>query len=65
MLPIPKSRQDAEYIVETNASKVGIAGVLIQEDSKGHLRQCAYWARKLKDVETMYIAYDKESLAIV
>jgi hypothetical protein len=29
------------------------------------LRPCAYWARKLKDVETRYNAYDKEALAIV
>jgi hypothetical protein len=32
---------------------------------EGHLRQCAYWARKLKDDETKYNAYDKEALAIV
>jgi hypothetical protein len=48
-----------------NASKVGIAGVLLQEDFDGHLRPCVYWARKVKDAETRYIAYDKESLAIV
>jgi hypothetical protein len=65
VLPIPKSGQDAEFIVATNASKVGIAGVLLQEDTEGHLRPCAYWARKLKDVETRYNAYDKEALAIV
>jgi hypothetical protein len=29
------------------------------------LRPCAYWAWKLKDVETRYGAYDKEALAIV
>ena len=44
---------DAEFIAVTNASKVGIAGVLLQEDSEGHLRPCAYWARKLKDAETI------------
>ena len=65
VLLIPKSSQDAEFIVARDASKVGIAGVLLQEDSEGHLRPCAYWARKLKDVETRYSAYDKETLAIV
>jgi hypothetical protein len=50
--------------VATDASKVGIAGVLLQEDYDGHLRPCAYKARKLKDVETRYSAYDKEALAI-
>jgi len=45
--------------------KVGIAGVLLREDSDGHLRQCAYWAQKLKEAETRYSAYDKEALTIV
>jgi hypothetical protein len=62
---IPKSGQEAEFIVETYASKVGIAGVLLQEDFEGNLQPCAYWARKLKDTKTRYIAYDKEALAIV
>ncbi len=62
MLVIPKSGQEAEFIVAIDASKVGIAGVLLQEDSEGHFRPCAYWARKLKDVETRYSAlYDKDS----
>ncbi len=65
VLLIPKSGQDAEFIVARDASKVGIAGVLLQEDSEGHLRPCAYWARKPKDDETRYSAYDKEALAIV
>ena len=53
------------FVVAINASKIGIAGILLQEDSEGHLRQCAYWARKLKYAETRYIAYDKEALAMV
>ncbi len=65
VLLIPKSGRDAEFIVTTDARKVGIAAVLRQEDSKGHLRPCAYWARKLKDNETRHIAYDNEALAIV
>ncbi len=65
VLPIPKPGQEAKFIVATDASKAGIAGVLFQEDSEGHLRPCAHWARKLKDAETRYSAYDKETLAIV
>ncbi len=65
MLLILKFGQDAEFIVATDASKVGIDGVLLQEDCEGHLRPCAYHARKLKDVETRYNVYDKEALAIV
>jgi len=65
VLLIPKSDHDAEFIVATNANKVGIAGVLLQEDYEGTLRPCAYWARKLKDVVTKCNAYDKEALVIV
>ena len=54
-----------EFVVAADASKVGIVGVLLQEDSNDHLRLCAYWARKLKDAETRHSAYDKEALAIL
>ena len=55
LLLIPKSGRDAEFIVATDASKVGTTGVLLQEDFEGHLRPCAYKAHKLKDVETRYM----------
>jgi hypothetical protein len=42
-----------------------IVGVLLQEDTSGSLRPCAYRARKLKDCETMYSAYDREALVVV
>jgi len=64
MLLIPKSSQDSEFVVTSDASKVDIVGVLLQEDSDVHFRHYAYWARKLKDVETRYIAHDKEALAV-
>ncbi len=41
VLPIPKSGPESEFVVATDASKVGIDGVLLQEDSNGHLRPCA------------------------
>ncbi len=42
VLLILKIGQDAEFLVATNARKVGIVGVLFQEDIEGHLRQWAY-----------------------
>ncbi len=42
VLVIPKFGQEIEFVVAMDASKVGIAGVLLQEDSYGHLRPCAY-----------------------
>jgi hypothetical protein len=65
VLLIPKAGHDAEFAVATDASKVGIAGVLLQEDTSGSMRPCAYWARKLKDCETPYSAYDREALDVV
>jgi len=56
--------QDAEFCFATDASKVGIVGVLLQEDTSTSLRPCAYWARQLKDCETRYNAYDREALAV-
>ena len=56
---------EAEFVVATNASKVGIVGVLLQEDTSSSLRPCAYCARKLKVCKTRYSAYDREALAVV
>jgi hypothetical protein len=62
VLLIPKLGHDAEFVVAIDASKVDNDGVQLQEDSDGQLRPCAYWARKLKDAKTRYIAYNKEAL---
>ena len=60
---IPTISADAEFIVATDASNVGLGAVLLQEDSEGSVRPCAYWARKLNDAERNYSAYDLEALA--
>jgi hypothetical protein len=49
VLLIPRMGHGAEFVVTTDASKVGIASVLLQEDTSSSLRPYAYWARKLKD----------------
>ena len=65
VLLIPKMGHEAELVVAADASKDGIASVPLQEDTSGSLRPCAYWARKLKDCETRYSAYDREALVVV
>ena len=50
--------------VTTDASKVGLGGVLEQEHEAGW-RPVAYWSRKLRDPETRYSATDLEWLAAV
>jgi hypothetical protein len=49
VLLISNMGHESEFVVATDASKVGIPGVLLQEDTFGSLRSCAYWAQKLKD----------------
>ena len=41
VLLIPNMGHEAEFIVVTDGSKVGIASVLLQEDTSGSLRPCA------------------------
>ena len=42
ILFIPIMGHEAEIVVATDASQVGINGVLLQEDTFGSLRVCAY-----------------------
>jgi hypothetical protein len=65
VLLIFKKDHEAEFVVATDASKVGFAGVLLQEDTAGSLRPCAYCSRKMKDYEARYIACDREVLFVV
>ena len=65
ILLIPQVGHEAEFGVATEASKISIVGVLLQEDTSRSLRPIAYRSRKLNDCETSYSAYDREALAVV
>ena len=60
-VPDPKQR----FIVQTDASDVGIGAVLSQQDVDGEEHPIAYASRKLQLRETKYSAVEKECLAIV
>ena len=62
MLAHPK--QDAEFVVTTDASSVGIGGKLAQPDENGNLHSVAYFSRSLTKRERSYPTYDREVLAI-
>lgn len=53
------------FIVYTDASDVGLAASLYQEDDSGVERPIVFISRKLKDTETRYGASNLECLAVV
>lgn len=53
------------FVVYTDASDVGLAASLYQEDDKGIERPIVFISRKLKDTETRYGASNLECLAVV
>ena len=53
------------FIVQTDASEVGIGAVLTQTDENGHEHPIAFASRKLKPREQKYAVIEKECLAIV
>jgi hypothetical protein len=64
-LILPEVSYDATFTAATNASSVGIATVLLQ-DQGGGLQPVSYWALKLISDErgNTYSAYDLEALAV-
>jgi hypothetical protein len=64
-LILPKVSSVATFAVATNASTLGIATVMLQ-DQGGGLHPISYWARKLNSAErgNTYFAYDLEALAV-
>ena len=52
------------FIIETDASKFAIGGVLLQENSNSYEHPVAYFSKKILPAETNYPVYDKEMLAI-
>ena len=55
---------DKEFVLQTDASDIGIGAVLLQEED-GAKKPVAYASRKLKKAELSYATIEKECLAIV
>uniref|UniRef100_A0A1Y1LMU5 RNA-directed DNA polymerase n=1 Tax=Photinus pyralis TaxID=7054 RepID=A0A1Y1LMU5_PHOPY len=52
------------FIVRTDASNIGISGVLLQKQEDG-IHPIAFVSKKLSDTEKKYSTYEKESLAVM
>lgn len=58
-------RLDAKTQIVVDASPVGVAAVLLQEQQEGSYRPIAFVSRSLSDVERRYSQTEKEALALV
>ena len=54
-----------QYVLDADASKYAIGGVLQQYDQKGELRPIMYISRKLTKAEQNYCTRQREALAVV
>ncbi|KAK9702531.1 Integrase core domain [Popillia japonica] len=56
---------EATFEVHTDASKSGLAGILLQRMSDTPLEPVAYFSRQTSDIEERYHSYELETLAVV
>ncbi|KAK9703421.1 Reverse transcriptase (RNA-dependent DNA polymerase) [Popillia japonica] len=56
---------DADLEVHTDASKDGLAGILVQKDDDEALKPIAFFSRQTSQAENNYHSYELESLAVV
>ena len=65
ILAYPKFGLDAEFVLEMDASKIGLGAVLSQQQSDGMLHPIAYGSRSLDPSESNYSITKLEMLAVV
>jgi hypothetical protein len=56
---------DREYLVDTDASNVGVGAVLLQRDDEGKPHPICYASRKLAPAKQRYSTREQEALAII
>ena len=52
------------FVIATDASSVGVGGVLMQPGPQGSLRPLAFYSRQMRGAELKYPIYEQELLAI-
>ena len=56
---------NAPFAIATDASKYATGGVLMQEDTNGDWKPCAFLSHSLNPAERNYDIYDKELLKVI
>ena len=65
VLAYPRFGHDKEFILETDASGIGLGAVLSQKQDDGHLHPIAYASRSLNPHEKNYCISELETLGLV
>jgi len=55
----------APFSIATDASKHATGGVLMQQDTNGEWKPCAFLSQSLNPAERNYDIYDRELLAVI
>lgn len=56
---------EKETLVHTDASKLGLGGVLFQKQANGEIKAVAYASRQTTAIESKYHSFELEALAVV
>ena len=65
VLKRPSCGKTSEFVISTDASKIGLGAVLLQADSQNKLQSCANFAKSLTDSQRSYSTYNNQELLVI
>ena len=64
VLELPRTGEDAQFVLSTDSSGFALGAVLLQDHGKG-LQPVEYWARSMCKAERNYPVHEQELLAVI